>query len=113
LIGIVQNSLREGLPYPRGAAWDGKGTNFALFSANATKAEVCLFDAAGRTELERIILPEYTDQIFYGYLPDIGPGQIYGDRVHGLYEPNAGLGYTIGHPKGHTFVIRDNTLVVP
>jgi pullulanase/glycogen debranching enzyme len=69
LIGIVKNRLREGLPYPRGAAWDGKGTNFSLFSANATsanatKAEVCLFDSAGKTELERINLPEYTDQIF-------------------------------------------------
>src|SRR4051794_24141724 len=81
LAGIVKNRLREGVAYPRGAAWDGKGTNFALFSANATKVEVCLFDSAGKTELERVILPEYTDQIWHGYLPDIGPGQIYGFRV--------------------------------
>jgi isoamylase len=84
------SKLREGLPYPRGAFWDGKGTNFALFSANATKVELCLFDADGQTELERIELPEYTDEIWHGYLPDLGPGTVYGYRVHGPYEPEAG-----------------------
>ena len=83
-------SIEEGLPYPQGAHWDGKGTNFALFSANATKVEVCLFDETGERELSRIELPEYADQIFHGYLPDIGPGTFYGYRVHGPYEPNAG-----------------------
>ena len=82
--------LREGLPHPRGATWDGKGVNFSLFSANATKVEVCLFDSSGQKEQERIELPEYTDQIFHGWLPDIGPGQVYGYRVHGPYEPTAG-----------------------
>ncbi len=90
MASIVKNRLREGLPYPRGATWDGKGTNFALFSANATKVEVCLFDDDGRVEQERIALPEYTDQIYHGYLPDVGPGQIYGFRVHGPYEPLSG-----------------------
>ena len=59
--------IREGLPFPLGATWDGLGVNFALFSANATKVELCLFDDAGVVELERIELPEYTDEIFHGY----------------------------------------------
>jgi glycogen operon protein len=83
-------SIEEGLPYPLGAHWDGKGTNFALFSANATKVEVCLFDEKAERELSRIELPEYTDQVFHGYLPDVGPGTFYGYRVHGPYEPAAG-----------------------
>jgi len=83
-------SIEEGLPYPLGAHWDGNGTNFALFSANATKVEVCLFDESGERELSRIALPEYADQVFHGYLPDIGPGTFYGYRVHGPYEPRAG-----------------------
>ena len=82
--------IREGLPHPRGATWDGKGTNFALFSANATKVEVCIFDEDGEQELERIELPEYTNQIWHGYLPDVRPGTVYGYRVHGPYEPDAG-----------------------
>ena len=79
--------IREGLPHPRGATWDGKGTNFALFSAHATKVEVCIFDEKGEKELERIELPEYTNQIWHGYLPDVRPGAIYGYRVHGPYDP--------------------------
>ncbi len=82
--------IREGLPHPRGATWDGKGTNFALFSAHATKVEVCIFDENGEQELERIELPEYTNQIWHGYLPDVRPGTVYGYRVHGPYEPEAG-----------------------
>ncbi|BCQ61905.1 hypothetical protein PBOI14_36550 [Pseudomonas sp. Boi14] len=66
--------IREGLPFPLGATWDGLGVNFALFSANATKVELCVFDDAGEVELERIELPEYTDEIFHGYLPDAHPG---------------------------------------
>src|SRR5271165_3417080 len=82
--------VQEGLPHPCGATWDGKGTNFALFSANATKVELCLFDERGERELERIALPEYTNQIWHGYLPDVGPATVYGYRVHGPYEPEAG-----------------------
>jgi len=82
--------VREGLPYPLGATWDGLGVNFALFSANATKVELCLFDLEGRQELERIELPEYTDEVWHGYLPDARPGTTYGYRVHGPYEPTAG-----------------------
>ena len=64
----------EGRPTPRGATWDGQGTNFSIFSAHATKVELCLFDATGEKEVERIALPEYTDQIWHGYLPGIQPG---------------------------------------
>ncbi|MDY0242003.1 MAG: glycogen debranching protein GlgX [Rhodospirillaceae bacterium] len=83
-------SLRPGNPRPLGACWDGKGVNFALFSAHAEKVELCLFDPKGRRETDRIALPEYTDQIWHGYLPDCGPGQLYGYRVHGPYDPAAG-----------------------
>ncbi|MFE1603141.1 glycogen debranching protein GlgX [Methylobacterium sp. ID0610] len=82
--------IREGQPFPLGATWDGLGVNFALFSAHATKVELCLFDDAGETEIERIPLPEYTNEIWHGYLPDARPGTIYGYRVHGPYEPEAG-----------------------
>ena len=83
-------AMKEGSPRPRGAHWDGAGVNFALFSANATKVEVCLFDNEAGRETARIELPEFTDQVFHGYLPDVGPGQFYGYRVHGPYEPNDG-----------------------
>jgi isoamylase len=82
--------ITEGLPHPLGAAWDEKGTNFAVFSAHATKVEVCIFDGDGREEVQRIALPEYTDQVWHGYLPDIQPGTPYGLRVHGPYEPDNG-----------------------
>ncbi len=73
-----------------GASWDGRGTNFALFSANAEKVELCLFDNQGRRELERIELPECTEDVWHGYLNDVSPGQLYGYRVHGPYEPEHG-----------------------
>ncbi len=87
---MSDHKLREGLPYPRGAHWDGKGTNFALFSANAKKVEVCLFDETGKLETARIELPEYTNEVFHGYVEGVHPGQFYGYRVYGPYEPNAG-----------------------
>ncbi len=79
-----------GQPYPLGASWDGKGVNFALFSAHAERVELCLFDRAGAHEEQRIVLPEYTDEVWHGYLPEMRPGQLYGYRVHGPYEPAAG-----------------------
>lgn len=82
--------LKEGLPYPLGATWDGKGTNFALFSAHATKVELCLFNADGTKEIQRIALPEYTNEIWHGYVEGISPGTFYGYRVHGPYEPEQG-----------------------
>jgi glycogen operon protein len=83
--------LSQGAPTPLGATWDGRGTNFALFSAHASKVELCLFDKEGRRELERIVLPERTEDVWHGYLSDIVPGQLYGYRVHGPYEPERGF----------------------
>jgi len=83
-------AVRPGSNHPLGASFDGGGVNFALFSANATRVELCLFDAEGREEIGRITLPDYTDQIFHGYVEGINPGQVYGYRVHGPYEPEAG-----------------------
>ncbi len=74
----------------RGATWDGDGANFALFSANATAVDLCLFDNSGKRETDRIRLPEYTDEIFHGHVGGIGPGQQYGYRVHGPYAPEEG-----------------------
>ena len=82
--------LHEGLPYPLGATWDGLGVNFALFSANATRVDLCLFDDEGRHEIETIVLPEYTDEVWHGYLPDARPGTVYAFRVHGPYDPANG-----------------------
>jgi glycogen operon protein len=87
---VRRSRVQEGLPFPLGATWDGLGVNFALFSAHATKVELCLFDEYGQTELERIELPEYTDEVWHGYLPEARPGTTYGYRVHGPYEPKAG-----------------------
>ncbi|CAM2145297.1 Glycogen operon protein GlgX homolog [Pararobbsia alpina] len=134
-------NLAEGSPFPLGATWDGKGVNFALFSANATKVELCLFDKNGRTETDRIELPEFTDEVWHGYIHDLAPGTVYGYRVHGPYEPNAGhrfnpnkllldpyakahvgtlkwhpsvFGYTIGHKQGDlSFDKRDSARNVP
>ena len=115
--------------------------NFALFSANATKVEVCLFDKTGEMEIQRIELPEYTDEIWHGYVPDIGPGTLYGYRVYGPYAPEEGhrfnpnkllldpyacvhigelkwdpavFGYTIGSPDADlSFDKRDSAPFVP
>jgi isoamylase len=83
--------ISAGAPHPLGATWDGRGTNFALFSANAEKVELCLFDSYGRREIERIALPERTEDVWHGYLADVVPGQLYGYRVHGPYHPERGL----------------------
>jgi glycogen operon protein len=88
--GSGRRRISEGLPYPLGATWYGTGVNFALFSANAERVELCLFDERGRRELERIVLPEYTDEVWHGYLPDLRPGTLYGYRVYGPYDPSNG-----------------------
>ncbi len=80
----------EGSPFPLGATWDGRGTNFALFSANAERVELCLFDRLGRREAARIAMPEHTDDVWHVYLRDIVPGQAYGYRVYGPYAPERG-----------------------
>src|SRR4051812_32982759 len=138
---IKLSRVREGLPYPKGATWDGKGVNFSLFSAHATKVELCLFDSHGRSEEQRIELPEYTDEIWHGYIEGLSPGTVYGYRVHGPYEPDNGhrfnpnkllldpyarefmgqirwdhacFGYTIGSPDDDlSFDERDSAPFVP
>jgi isoamylase len=130
-----------GQPYPRGATWDGEGVNFSLFSAGAEKVELCLFDPAGRHELQRIPLRERTDEVWHCYLPEARPGLLYGYRVHGPYRPEQGLrfnpnklliepyakrlegplvwsdahfGYRLGHSKGDlSFDKRDSAAGTP
>jgi len=130
-----------GQPNPLGATWDGSGVNFALYSANATRVELCLFDPSGRRELMRIAMPEQTHEVWHGYLPDIRPGQLYGYRVHGPYAPEEGhrfnpnkllidpyakslhgdilwhdacFGYRVGSPREDlSFDRRDSARVVP
>src|SRR5690348_592924 len=77
-----------GSPYPLGATYDGSGTNFALFSEMAERVELCLFDDAGAET--RVRLPERDAFVWHGYLPNVGPGQRYGFRVHGPYDPARG-----------------------
>ncbi len=80
-------TLGEGQPYPLGATPDQRGVNFAIFSANSEKVELCLFDSAGQRELTRHSLPERTGDIWHGYLPGGRPGLLYGYRVYGPYDP--------------------------
>jgi isoamylase len=80
-----------GRPDPLGATWDGYGTNFALYAAHATRVELCLFDEMYGKETARIGMPEQTRNVWHAYLQDIGPGQLYGFRVHGRYAPREGL----------------------
>jgi glycogen operon protein len=82
--------LEPGSPYKLGATWDGLGVNFAVFSRHAEKIELCLFDRSGRRELSRLPLPECTDEVWHGYLPDAQPGLLYGFRAHGPYAPQEG-----------------------
>ena len=91
---MPKSSLRvwPGAPHPLGATWDGVGVNFAIFSEHATRVELCLFDSVeAEVETLTISLPEHTDMVWHGYLPDIHPGQLYGYRVHGPYAPQHGL----------------------
>jgi len=131
-----------GDPYPLGATWTGVGVNFALFSAHATKVELCLFDRPDATkEVERIPLGEQTDMVWHAFLPDARPNQLYGYRISGPYEPPAGhrfnpnkivmdpyaksvarsirwademFGYSVGHPDADlSFDPRDNAEFAP
>ncbi|SFM62291.1 glycogen debranching protein GlgX [Variovorax sp. OV329] len=133
--------IREGSPQPLGATFTGDGVNFAVFSAHATRVDVCIFDDAGATQLACFTLPEYTDEVWHGFVPGIQPGARYGLRVHGPYEPEKGhrfnhhkllldpyarahmgelkwcpelFGYTVGHPDGDlSFDERDSAPFVP
>ncbi len=133
--------ILSGQPFPPGATWNGDGVNFALFSENAEKVELCLFDETGEVELERVVLPCRTDNMWHGYVPGLKPGQLYGYRVHGPYEPHNGhrfnpnkllvdpyarnlfgklawhpaiFGYHVGHPdQDFSFDTRDSAPYVP
>ncbi|HEX7052563.1 MAG TPA: glycogen debranching protein GlgX [Burkholderiales bacterium] len=87
---VTPSTLWRGRAYPLGATWDGGGVNFALFSKNAERVELCLFDPKGRREVERIELVDRTDFVWHGYLPDARPGLLYGYRVHGPHDPDRG-----------------------
>ncbi len=87
---MSNHTISEGLPFPLGATWDGDGVNFALFSAHASKVELCLFDQNGEREIERIALPEYTDEVWHVRVQGLAPGAVYGYRVHGPYDPANG-----------------------
>lgn len=122
----MEKEIWPGSSSPLGATWDGEGVNFAIFSENADKVELCLYGPDGVEEQIRITMPEKTDQVWHLYLPDAGPGQVYAYRVHGPYEPEEGhrfnpqkllldpyaktiigtikwddslFGYTVGHKK--------------
>jgi len=82
--------LEDGQPWPLGATFDGKGVNFALFSAHAEAVELCLFDERAGRELQRLALPAHTEQVFHGYLEHARPGLVYGYRVYGPYDPKNG-----------------------
>ncbi len=84
-------TIWPGRPDPLGATWDGQGTNFAVFAHQATRVELCLFDEIYGKETARVALPEQTRHVWHGYAPVIGPGQMYGYRVHGRYAPREGL----------------------
>ncbi len=89
-MAILPAKLASGSNETLGATWDGLGVNFAVFSANADRIELCLFDRGGRREIARYDLPDCTDEVFHGYLPDALPGLIYGFRAHGPYQPERG-----------------------
>ncbi|CAA2110415.1 glycogen debranching protein GlgX [Variovorax paradoxus] len=131
----------EGVSHPLGATFTGDGVNFAVFSAHATKVQVCIFDEAGTTQVGCVTLPEYTDEIWHGFVPGLQPGARYGLRVHGPYEPAKGhrfnhhkllldpyakaymgelrwgpelFGYTVGHADADlSFDERDSAPLMP
>ncbi|MFG1424685.1 glycogen debranching protein GlgX [Roseixanthobacter glucoisosaccharinicivorans] len=86
----LPDRLEAGRPYPLGAVPNGLGTNFAVFSANAEKVELCLFEPSGRREVARFPLPECTDEVWHGYLPGAFEGLVYGYRAHGPFDPARG-----------------------
>lgn len=86
----AETRLSAGAAYPLGAHWDGRGVNFALVAPNAQSVELCLFDADGRQELERLLMPACQDGVWHAYLDATAPGQVYGYRVTGPYAPQRG-----------------------
>ena len=86
----MSHTVLPGKPYPLGAKWNGKGTNFAVYSENATGVELCLFDDQNN-QIESLPLEECTAFVWHGFIPGIRPGQHYGYRVHGSWDPAKGL----------------------
>ncbi|WP_077000919.1 glycogen debranching protein GlgX [Variovorax sp. KK3] len=137
----AQFVITEGVAHPLGATFTGDGVNFAVFSAHATRIDLCLFDESGEHEIARLTLPEYTDEIWHGHVAGLKPGARYGLRAHGPYQPEQGhrfnankllldpyakaymgtltwgpelFGYTIGHDDGDlSFDERDSAHLVP
>ena len=87
---IAKQLMLPGQYHALGAIWDGQGVNFALFSANAEKVQLCLFDSTGKVETKRYTMPGQTNGIWHGYIPGLKPGTVYGYRVCGPYDPHAG-----------------------
>ena len=85
-----ENKPQAGNPYPLGSHYDGKGVNFALFSAHATKVELCLFDKSGAEEQKRYEILSNDNNIWHIYIPGLEVGQVYGYRVYGPYQPELG-----------------------
>src|SRR5690606_22786712 len=131
-----------GSSYPLGATFDGNGVNFALYAENAEAVELCLFEnETDDKESMKIKIKERTHQVWHIYIPDIGPGQLYGYRVHGPYEPKQGhrfnpnkllidpyakaiagtlrwddalFGYEVGHPDADlSFSEKDSAAYIP
>jgi isoamylase len=98
---VAPSAVWRGRPYPLGATWDGAGVNFALFSRNAERVELCLFDPRGRREIERVRLRERSDFVWHCYLPEARPGLLYGYRVHGPHDADR------GHRFDHNKVLLD------
>ncbi|SNS75041.1 glycogen debranching protein GlgX [Antarctobacter heliothermus] len=84
------HGISSGRPTPLGAVFDGEGTNFALFSDHAHQVDLCLFSPDGKTELQRLPLPERSGEVWHGYVPGLRPGALYGYRVHGPFAPERG-----------------------
>jgi isoamylase len=90
-VTTAREPVWPGRPRPLGASWDGDGTNFAVFAEGADAVDLALFDESGRER--RIRLPEVTEHVRHGYVPEVRPGQRYGFRAHGPYDPQRGLRY--------------------
>ncbi len=88
---MSRSRVRTGRPFPLGATWDGRGVNFALYSKAADKVELCLYDRAGGHETRRVELTHRMHNVWYGYVAGVAPGDLYGWRVHGPYDPAQGL----------------------
>jgi pullulanase/glycogen debranching enzyme len=86
----MAHRVTEGSPAPLGITLDDRGANIAVFSVHATAIDLCLFDETGSAEVERVRLPARTGDVFHGRVADIGPGQRYGLRAHGPYDPTEG-----------------------